>query len=86
MPTIITTEGEMKEADGVGLDYYQSIVGGLIQYVSMNDGGYLYCNEEGKLKGLQPNMVATMLCMDRLMRGDYIAGDVIVFEAGEEEC
>lgn len=38
-----------------------NIVGGWIEYVFVTYGVHAYCNEEGKLKGLSPNPVATRL-------------------------
>lgn len=37
------------------LEALQDIVGGWIQAISLDETTVLYCNEEGKLKGLTPN-------------------------------
>lgn len=87
MPFILKTDGTMETIEKKPtLERLQEIVGGLIQYVPVNSGGFLYCNEEGKLIGLPDNNYATMIA--RLFAGDYIAGDVVVYspeEAREEE-
>jgi len=82
MAYLITTTGFVEELEGKPtLEQLQKIVGGLIEYVPIHDGGYMYCNEEGKLLGLPPNPYATEL----IDFGDVIVGDVVVMQKGEEE-
>lgn len=52
------------------LDVLQELVGGDIQYVGLDMDTFLYCNEEGKLLGLQGNR--------RLDNGDIVAGTFII--------
>lgn len=40
-----------------GLEPMQQIVGGMIEMPSLNDNIDMVCNEEGKLIGLQPNLM-----------------------------
>lgn len=58
----------------------QKLVGGYIEVVRLTDGFILICNEEGKLKGLEPNIF--------LISGtnvDEVVGPIlIVKDAGEE--
>ena len=60
----------------------QKIVDGPIETVSCGDGVVIICNEEGKLRGLQPNF--------RIGEGpfaDVIVGDAIVIGVdGEDFC
>lgn len=60
------------------LDYLRNVVGGSIELFQL---GHLcgYCNDEGKLLGLQPNFRTP---------GDYICGTVVIFGAyaGEDEA
>lgn len=62
------------------LELLQGVVGGWVQPVDVKEDMTLWCNEEGKIMGLVPNLQA----MDKtsahevLMPGDIIAGDVIV--------
>lgn len=61
------------------LEPFQKIVGGYIEVLRMSLSGgtlLLVCNEEGKLKGLAPNV---------LFGGDIIAGTVAVVRRDGEE-
>lgn len=66
----------------------QNIVGGYIETLTLFDGIYgkrliLICNEEGKLRGLEPNFV----CIPGGGVPDCIVGDAIIIGAeGEEFC
>lgn len=85
-------EGSVKEiielnGDSIAIDreldlgYMQSIVGGYIEIVQVRDGKILVINEEGKILGLKPNQMATLLAKDSLQPGDYIAGRAIYCDA-----
>lgn len=69
-------------ADGhIALDVVREAVGGLIERVSIDrpgcEGLDLWLNEEGKLKSLPINMLATWL--SEIWRyGDFIVGDILV--------
>ena len=73
---------EVEMAGGeVPLGFLQSAVGGWIECVGLFGTGMpeldIYLNEEGKLMGLPPNIVATRLSgIDR--HGDLIVGDAVV--------
>jgi len=53
--TVVPDEGQTT----FNLVQMQRIVGGLIEIVSCSDQRLCICDEEGKLKGLKPNMTAT---------------------------
>ena len=55
-----------------GLEECQAAVGGLIEAVYLPDGRLMYVNEEGLLKGLPVNEMASDIA------GRYIVGDVII--------
>lgn len=60
------------------LGVLQQIVGGYIETVRISDNGILVMNEEGKLRGLEPNFYLGAI-------GDTIVGPVlIVGENGDE--
>ena len=67
--------------ESFSLEELQKYVGGSIEIVY---GGPrepdIICviNEEGKLKDLQYNFVATLLFSDSLMEGDAIVGNVVI--------
>ena len=59
------------------LTTYQEILGGMMEMVPFEKGQVLLCNDEGKLKGLEPNLI--------LPSGDIIVGTVIIVGTDEEE-
>lgn len=69
---LIYTPGEptvmLKEIDNE-LATFQKIVGGYIECVKIGPDLYLICNEEGKIRGLDPNI---------FVNGDIIAGTCII--------
>lgn len=64
-------------------------VGGLIQPVYFpNYKAEGYINEEGKILGLEENVVATNTWYNsgaRILLGDYLAGDIVFFGEVDEE-
>lgn len=92
MATILTTDGEMIDiGHNPLLDVMQKAVKGYIEYVPLPDEvqattgfSYLYCNEEGKLMGLPPNVLATLLAFGDTPH-DIIVGDVVLCKENEEE-
>lgn len=64
----------------VTLKNLQNTVGGMIEVVPLTDNAVIICNEEGKLRGLQPNFLMGFPPLQ-----DCVVGDVIVIGlAGEE--
>lgn len=74
------TSEQVTPANGTNfsLEELQAIVGGYIELVQLPQDMEMYCNEEGKLKGLPYNSVATALTRKVLAASDEIVGDVIV--------
>ena len=62
--TCVETEPSLSEC--------QAAVGGMIEAVYLPDGRLMYVNEEGLLKGLPLNEMASDIA------GKYIVGDVII--------
>ena len=85
MAFILTVDGlQIPFVDPHDLDDLQKAVGGNIEYVPLPKTSpflFMYCNEEGKLKGLQPNWFATAL----IDFPDTIVGDVVIMEKDDEE-
>lgn len=78
---VITALGGRVEAHDISLEAMQALVGGYVEAVDVTVAGHectIWLNEEGKLRGMPPNALATQLAGTRLLIGDYIAGDVIV--------
>jgi len=70
-------------------DELHILVDGYLECVYLPDGRLMWIDEEGKLKGKQPNMVATFLALEVLQRGDLIVGPAVITtlrETGEEEA
>jgi len=62
------------------------LVDGWLECVYLPDGRLMWINEEGKLRGLPSNPLATLLARSVLQPYDYIAGPAVVTtwqEAGE---
>lgn len=59
-------------------------VGGLIQAVDLNHDLTMWCNEEGKLMGLTPSMMGTLMWEKTFGMTDIIVGDV-VFTGGTDD-
>ena len=90
MALIIRTDGSTEEINNPTLEQLQEAVGGYIEYVPIRTdktgpfehwANYMYCNEEGKLKGLEYNMRATVL----IDFDDAIVGNVVVMYEGEDD-
>lgn len=80
---IVRSDGtkEIREADFNNLDTLSEVVGGWIEFVYVDDGVHLYCNEEGKIHGLPINPEATRISG---IRGDFLCGDVIFLGETDE--
>lgn len=48
---------ELREIDKLELSDMQALVGGLIQPIYLNDNIICWCNDEGKLLNMAPNIV-----------------------------
>jgi hypothetical protein len=62
-----------------GLSVLQDAVGGMIEYVAFpNRGIGCYLNEEGKLDGLEPNVIGTRLWLSAYGPTDVIVGPIVL--------
>lgn len=59
------------------LSFFQSIVGGYIEGISVAKDITMYCNEEGKITGLPINNLATWYVKNRRQFDDYICGNIV---------
>ena len=62
--------GEVVEVENT-LDTWQGIVGGWIQTFPLTSDMLIICNEEGKLKGLEPNVEIVVGQHPELIVGDF---------------
>lgn len=60
-------------------------VGGYIECVSINNEMDIWLNEEGKLNGLDLNIIATAFYQMRYKTSDFIVGNVIITGGADEE-
>lgn len=88
MSKLIKTTGKIIEVSPAnGSDYTleelkEYIGGGYIEYVSLPGDKALICDEEGKLKNLPVNSVASYE-YGRYLLGDIICGDVVIINKNE---
>lgn len=85
---VLRTDGSVEYGVLVNsLEALQALVGGNIEFLPLRHEDFHgdapahgYCNEEGKLEGLEPNLIATMLfrAFGCLPDDDVIVGDVVV--------
>lgn len=91
MAMICTVEGDREmvhpaHGEHFTLEELQGYVGGYIEIVRIGDRWNVVCDEEGKLKGYAPNLLATVLCWRRgVLMHDELCGNVLFVEDGELE-
>lgn len=88
MAQIIKTTGEIvditpKNGTDFTLEEMQSIVGGWIEIQNLNNGRKMVVDEEGKLKGYDFNLKATIIYREEVSPYDCIVGDALICERGE---
>lgn len=82
---MIKTEGEIIDVKPENGKFYtlkelQGFVGGLIELIEFN-GTTMVVNEEGKVKDLDANPLATAIYRKNCRTTDYIAGDALLCES-----
>lgn len=85
--TVIPAHGDITETTlHDQLEDLQRLVGGYFQVVPLPvEGLNAFVNEEGKIYGLPINPRATLATRGTLMRGDYIAGTMVVLGPVDED-
>jgi hypothetical protein len=83
----ITTDNtvEIKEVDSIEYETLYEAVNGLVELVSINDDIDMWLNEEGKLIGLEPNILATLLFNKAFPTKDIIMGNIIITGGADDE-
>lgn len=66
------------------LEDYQKIVGGWIEYVHVYEDISMFCDEEGKIKGLPINNLATQYIRTKRPFDDVICGDIVFSKTDDE--
>ena len=85
---IVKASGEMIEVQAEGLKEIQRAVGGYIEAINAGKLGVGFVNEEGKLKGLRDNIIATAVWhrANKLCKfEDYLVGDVLFCGVHDED-
>jgi len=87
MSTIIIKSNDhwtISDEKNLKLDYFQKIVGGYIEGISITKDIMMYCNEEGKILGLPVNKLATEYVKSIRPFNDIICGDVVFTKLNKE--
>jgi len=88
MAKLIDMLGDVQEVHPKGSKYFTlqelySLIGcEWVQVVPLRDGRSLWIDEVGKMNSKE-NVVATDMFRQDLLPGDYLAGNVLVDDAGE---
>lgn len=79
----ITTDGTITEIPNTGYESVKAAIGGgYLEAIPMGEGHSAYIDEEGKLKGLPINPVASFLWYKRLSpMNDFLVGDCVIFRS-----
>ena len=80
---IFKTNGEMVDVeykDPIKLEEMQEAVGGYIEAIFIPGGKVMLVNEDGKWKGLEPNLNATAYLKTSMNFDDVIVGDALLLE------
>ena len=84
----LTTEGTLinldLDAPEGSLKVLQGAVGGLVEAIDITKHVTLWVNEEGKLGGFEPNLVASWIYAQNMGVADVVMGDV-VFTGGVDD-
>ncbi len=92
MAQLITPSGSVREihpeygAACFTTSELHALVDGWLECVHLPDGRLMWINEEGKLRGMPSNPLATLLARSVLQPSNYVAGPAVVTtrqEAGE---
>lgn len=93
MAQLISIDGTVtkvapKNGEAFSLEELQTMVGGYIEFLRLEDGRMMCLNEEGKLKGMVMNAAASGVAYGVLLPGDFVVGPAVVMtavEAGDPE-
>ena len=80
---LIKVDGTTKDVKAQTLAEMQEAVGGYIEIIAISKTSYMILNEEGKLKGLPVNVLATRLTRGVLGDDDVVVGDVLLAKKDE---
>lgn len=82
----IKVDGTVEELPDASYETIRAGVGGgWIQAIPLHDGNYMYMDEEGKMKNLSFNFLATSIARSVLFPDDDIRGDAVICGPGDSE-
>jgi hypothetical protein len=76
---------EVREVDSIEYDTLYEAVNGLVELVSINKDIDMWLNEEGKVNGLEPNIIASLIWNKVFPNFDVVMGDVIITGGADDE-
>ena len=76
---------EIKQVESIEYETLYEAVNGLVELASIDDDIDMWLNEEGKINGLEPNIIASLIWNKVFPNFDVIMGDVIITGGVDEE-
>ena len=84
----ITADGNVDQIEVNGYEDLKGHIGGWLEGLHLDDKTFAYIDEEGKMKGLPYNVLATELCADLqvgLAPTDFISGTMLIVGSPDSE-
>ena len=84
----ITADGNVDQIEVNGYEDLKEHIGGWLEGLHLTDDMFAYIDEEGKMKGLPYNVLATALCQVKqvgLAPTDFISGTMLIVGSPDEE-
>lgn len=83
----ITTDNkvELQEIESIEYETLSNAVNGMVELVSLDSEVDMWLNEEGKLIGLEPNIIASIIWNKVFPNFDVVMGNVIITGGADDE-
>jgi len=81
----IDNQVDIIEVDAIEYETLSTAVNGMIELVSLSEDVDMWLNEEGKLRGMEPNVLATLLFNKVFPNFDVIMGDIIITGGSDDD-
>jgi hypothetical protein len=76
---------EIKEVESIEYETLYEAVNGLVELVTINENVDMWLNEEGKINGLEPNIIASLIYNKVFPNFDIVMGNVIITGGADDE-
>ena len=76
---------EIKEVESIEYETLSTAVNGMIELVSIKQDIDMWLNEEGKVNGLETNIIASMIFYKAFSQLDIIKGNVIITGGSDDD-